>query len=176
MGGGTIHLGYFSTLDEGLSPRGRGNPLYDRRDRRRWRSIPAWAGEPTPYGSCLIVTTVYPRVGGGTAAYHPRPVGLWGLSPRGRGNQEEQPLASFSPRSIPAWAGEPLPRRPEAIPSPVYPRVGGGTMDHVTAIIDRSGLSPRGRGNPRGPARGRACYTRVARLNARDAHSGRWYR
>ena len=73
-----------------------------------------------------------------------------------------------SPRSIPAWAGEPdlecvtsallnglSPRgrgnRVELAVVPfaprVYPRVGGGTCPPSTLLSRRVGLSPRGRGN-----------------------------
>ena len=70
---------------------------------------------------------VYPRVGGGTF----RPIYLreclFGLSPRGRGNRPALIVSPSAKRSIPAWAGEPLPVPPGAIAASVYPRVGGGT-------------------------------------------------
>ena len=51
-------------------------------------SIPAWAGQPSDSAMRVSALTVYPRVGGAT--YSPRlPLALrWGLSPRGRGNQD----------------------------------------------------------------------------------------
>ena len=89
---------------------------------------------------------VYPRVGGGNnpsalANYHGD-----GLSPRGRG----KPVVAQEPHgragSIPAWAGETLqcdaPRRP----AQVYPRVGGGNIPMIPALLRHLGLSPRGRG------------------------------
>ena len=166
----------------GLSPRGRGN--HEAADTSlkvaRLRSIPAWAGEPrlrqktgavciqkglSPRGrgnrcrrwakDVPSVPPVYPRVGGGTST--------------SRGCQRTFRYQ----RSIPAWAGEPLPNdllTPEYgwvyprvgggtsdessqllihLVFPVYPRVGGGTLpdDRIRAWTTETGLSPRGRGN-----------------------------
>ena len=130
------------TFFQGLSPRGRGNPiqpgcfLVERSD---LRSIPAWAGEPGKTRHAMDrnhCSRVYPRVGGGTLvqwanvcgrvkAVYPRVGGgTWprprqvpyssraGLSPRGRGNRLQNRLG---------------PRATFAL-----------------------GLSPRGRGNPPG--------------------------
>ena len=72
-----------------------------------------------------------------------------GLSPRSRG----QPgLLSHSPghgRIIPAPAGEPCSWRTLWRDDPVYPRVGGGTVQTVLDDEFGAGLSPRGRGNRR---------------------------
>ena len=71
-----------------------------------------------------------------------------GLSPRVRGN----PAAPFPDAagrwSIPACAGEPFATPATPSPTPVYPRVCGGT--HAVRAGDRigPGLSPRVRGNP----------------------------
>ena len=50
-------------------------------------------------------------------------------------------------RSIPAWAGEPVPRYLCASDHLVYPRVGGGTAFNFRNPSSSIGLSPRGRGN-----------------------------
>ena len=50
-------------------------------------------------------------------------------------------------RSIPAWAGEPLPQEPPIYCARVYPRVGGGTFSRMVRVLACVGLSPRGRGN-----------------------------
>ena len=55
--------------------------------------------------------------------------------------------ASAPLRSIPAWAGEPVPAYPCDTPVAVYPRVGGGTITRCIARNAGTGLSPRGRGN-----------------------------
>ena len=135
--------------DNGLSPRGRGNPRHGRRARRHWRSIPAWAGEPDSLAWLHCSFEVYPRVGGGTASdMRPCPCSV-GLSPRGRGNPVRGVVVHLLRGSIPAWAGEP---RDGAAVCPrwaVYPRVGGGTWTSISTIWWACGLSPRGRGNPR---------------------------
>ena len=148
MGGGTaLEVGQ-SRLSQGLSPRGRGNPVRLGSSYPRWRSIPAWAGEPLVDHRHDLEGVVYPRVGGGTDPGG-RAVWSWGgLSPRGRGNQAPARGPQGPRRSIPAWAGEP--RRPtwRTAMSTVYPRVGGGTPVTLGARSRASGLSPRGRGNP----------------------------
>ena len=71
----------------GLSPRVRGNRARVRAAQHDGRSIPACAGEPTRRNRLKPLTTVYPRVCGGTSVG----TGAWsetlGLSPRVRGNR-----------------------------------------------------------------------------------------
>ena len=52
-------------------------------------------------------------------------------------------------RSIPAWAGEPVPVPMQPHAERVYPRVGGGTGSGSLQSKPGRGLSPRGRGNRR---------------------------
>ena len=124
VGGGTGSA--LITPIVGLSPRGRGNRVTLRIILRTMRSIPAWAGEPSPTQHGGDRCAVYPRVGGGTRIGHSH---VW------RGG------------SIPAWAGEPWSLwMPKKI-ARVYPRVGGGTRMNLVLGWSFSGLSPRGRGN-----------------------------
>ena len=188
--GGTDELDGLDASMTGLSPRGRGNRKYPRSYRRRersipaWtgehgkvqellppiRSIPAWTGEPCNRGRCPRPPGVYPRVDGGTTGALPMAQTLWGLSPRGRGNQHLGNQAAVGVRSIPAWTGNQrlaLGRTTgkRSIPAwtgepgrcahcnkviGVYPRVDGGTTDGLTSLYVREGLSPRGRGNREG--------------------------
>ena len=93
----------------GLSPRVRGNHRSKRRRNRNEGSIPARAGEPSPYGGSITTAPVYPRACGGT---RPQPCfrgKLVGLSPRVRGNRRLFPGRLDPSRSIPARAGEPNP-------------------------------------------------------------------
>ena len=66
VGGGTSCLTSWSASASGLSPRGRGNPTRKRRKGPCGGSIPAWAGEPSCQRLRAPVSSVYPRVGGGT--------------------------------------------------------------------------------------------------------------
>ena len=84
--------------------------------------------------------------GGTEAGRQPGPVRP-GLSPRVRGNLEEQRWDMPISRSIPACAGEPIAMRVEYVSTPVYPRVCGGTADVTAKSTSESGLSPRVRGN-----------------------------
>ena len=70
-----------------------------------------------------------------------------GLSPRGRGNLQRRITAPTAIRSIPAWAGQPLPTFCRLPRRTVYPRVGGATAHPHGYPCPLAGLSPRGRGN-----------------------------
>ena len=147
VGGGTIPIPRASSTAAGLSPRGRGNLLPSKGRPLPSRSIPAWAGEPSTYRFSLPSIAVYPRVGGGTRSIARINRVVIGLSPRGRGNPSAAFLFSLAAGSIPAWAGEPDPRRPPNDSGSVYPRVGGGTFFCRHTNRCQGGLSPRGRGN-----------------------------
>ena len=134
----------------GLSPRGRGNRPRRATQSDQPGSIPAWAGEPMDGAVAADPVAVYPRVGGGTDICRSLRKVFLGLSPRGRGNRQAERCQRASYGSIPAWAGEPfLPREPSTTHK-VYPRVGGGTCLSPAEHHKYKGLSPRGRGNPRG--------------------------
>ena len=151
MGGGTIARVRPRSLAWDLSPRGRGNHFALALGPAHTGSIPAWAGEPRTNWSGSVLTTVYPRVGGGTSLSWTLSKRSKGLSPRGRGNRNRLAASPHRARSIPAWAGEPgLPTIPAAA-TWVYPRVGGGTDSGTGNHQPRGGLSPRGRGNQRIP-------------------------
>ena len=112
----------------GLSPRMRGNHVLYDREADAERSIPAYAGEPKNTLSLANRFWVYPRVCGGTQ----KRLASWpltrGLSPRMRGNHKKGADRSGLPRSIPAYAGEPLTVQTIDSDREVYPRVCGGTL------------------------------------------------
>ena len=134
VGGGTTMPTAKRCRHTGLSPRGRGNrieqarlafrfrsipawagnPAPPRANSNSVRSIPAWAGEPTPASGPRPSQRVYPRVGGGTSLAALTQKSQPGLSPRGRGNRTPYSMVVRSMRSIPAWAGEPIAFRPES--------------------------------------------------------------
>ena len=115
---------------------------------RRWRSIPACAGEPKSPSGCGVSDKVYPRVCGGTAAAAFAIIFAAGLSPRVRGNRRQAVKPLTRARSIPACAGEPGWRHERGAGVAVYPRVCGGTMGCAFRAGPPYGLSPRVRGNP----------------------------
>ena len=113
----------------GLSPRVRGNRRNAAPCQLYAGSIPACAGEPDRGVQSGILTTVYPRVCGGTkASLAAVPAGL-GLSPRVRGNPFADGRKGRGRGSIPACAGEPA--------NEIF-------ASYVQLL---SGLSPRVRGN-----------------------------
>ena len=145
--GGTTFQTVSNVLEQGLSPRVRGNHIISHSFLSHLGSIPACAGEPTTCSLSVAATRVYPRVCGGTdLAAVVRGIQT-GLSPRVRGNRA-RPVCPWAPRgSIPACAGEP--RSSAALPTAtsVYPRVCGGTISACAKSRMPSGLSPRVRGN-----------------------------
>ena len=106
--GGTETLIVGIRINNGLSPRVRGNQTKASGPDVVKRSIPACAGEPGWPVRRHCWTPVYPRVCGGTDNSSVRVTGCHGLSPRVRGNLHQcRALHSFY-RSIPACAGEPI--------------------------------------------------------------------
>ena len=148
VGGETCGAHDDSDLSGGLSPRGRGNHPAGWAGRGGGGSIPAWAGKPDQGADRRVRPRVYPRVGGETWRFSGRQHLERGLSPRGRGNRPADGGSPPDARSIPAWAGKPARRRGAIFLGRVYPRVGGETRVGRRVPDHRTGLSPRGRGNP----------------------------
>ena len=164
--GGTVPMLASGWWASGLSPRMRGNPIYNR-SRCSWRrSIPAYAGEPTPNSLATDSCEVYPRVCGGTPSPARNGGYFRGLSPRMRGNLSDPVLYCQITRSIPAYAGEPGPSIGPPVYARVYPRVCGGTTSSARWSRCRKGLSPRMRGNPNPPP------TPTARAGSIPAYAG----
>ena len=133
--GGTLTILAGNTIEDGLSPRVRGNPGRPIHFGEDHGSIPACAGEPRrtiPAGSAC---TVYPRVCGGTRTSQRSSSLCQGLSPRVRGNHHDHFPRFLVFRSIPACAGEPDKEQREAMHEGVYPRVCGGTGSAARTII-----------------------------------------
>ena len=146
VGGGNGNKPLIGYKRVGLSPRGRGKLLLLLVDRRRMRSIPAWAGETDAWRMGERLAEVYPRVGGGNAACRSAGASLTGLSPRGRGKHGRRRRRNDGLGSIPAWAGETPKDTPCRSATRVYPRVGGGNHTETAGRDAGVGLSPRGRG------------------------------
>ena len=125
--GGTPSKAVLVSMECGLSPRVRGNPVGPVQVVQVVRSIPACAGEPRGCPPIRWPIAVYPRVCGGTAIRLPRAPPLAGLSPRVRGNRHLMSRPGAWERSIPACAGEPTTTRRGQNDYQVYPRVCGGT-------------------------------------------------
>ena len=134
-------------VENGLSPRMRGNPRLLLPPALFSGSIPAYAGEPLTFPYVCKMGWVYPRVCGGTGRVFEEIIRQSGLSPRMRGNPGTSPASRRAAGSIPAYAGEPCRQghiRPQA---EVYPRVCGGTVCNGWQLLRFEGLSPRMRGN-----------------------------
>ena len=147
MCGATPYVSRAVVIEEGLSPRVRGNLSELNALNVRKRSIPACAGQPGQIAGDHRHHPVYPRVCGATDGFGVSGYGGPGLSPRVRGNQAAILPPSFRSRSIPACAGQPFSQRPQIKHAAVYPRVCGATLLFVSPIAARLGLSPRVRGN-----------------------------
>ena len=84
---------------------------------------------------------------GGTVDTGPATMSAVGLSPRVRGNRVDGARRARHGGSIPACAGEPGRGIRRLSSARVYPRVCGGTRDRSRGCPNRTGLSPRVRGN-----------------------------
>ena len=146
--GGTIVGIPGGKVDEGLSPRVRGNRTGRWHRRLGAGSIPARAGEPCGQPRAFSPPRVYPRACGGTPALSLWRRGINGLSPRVRGNRRQVHVVAVAGRSIPARAGEPASSAKPDPPPSVYPRACGGTRYSIDKMGRDAGLSPRVRGNP----------------------------
>ena len=125
--GGTLMGQVSLNVEQGLSPRVRGNRQEDTEPEAQLGSIAACAGEPSCGAHQSTTHAVYPRVCGGNHLRHAVPFRRWG--------------------SIPACAGEPRPVRVTVSFPRVYPRVCGGTSAEFASETVDVGLSPRVRGN-----------------------------
>ena len=105
--GGTVLQRPFKTVNQGLSPRTRGNRQQGQQGESDLWPIPANAGEPSSRDCSASIDRAYPRERGGTRGNHDDPKGCKGLSPRTRGNPSARFPADGRPGPIPANAGEP---------------------------------------------------------------------
>ena len=92
----------------GLSPRIRGNPPLPRLGRRRAGSIPAHTGKPGRPPASAPSPGVYPRAYGETVGQAAADYDVTGLSPRIRGNHQQQRAVAPRRGSIPAHTGKPV--------------------------------------------------------------------
>ena len=145
-GGTTAHSNFGHTC-YGLSPRVRGNPDGPVGHWAPARSIPACAGEPVGAIGLADKHRVYPRVCGGTLFGFQHHIAQHGLSPRVRGNRDNELPANGQDRSIPACAGKPWRCGVAHRGRTVYPRVCGGTPQLPRGTAAGREPSPRVRGN-----------------------------
>ena len=125
--GGTSSMVLGPSVQEGLSPRVRGNPADIAGHAIIMWSIPAGAGEPWSGSRGRWGRTVYPRGCGGTVIMSLPSASSTGLSPRVRGNPLITAHGALPNGSIPAGAGEPPNHGPRRVAEWVYPRGCGGT-------------------------------------------------
>ena len=113
----------------GLSPLVRGKRVGVGKFSERAGSIPACAGETSPPRDYSGEPMVYPRLCGGNGGPVDFQLFAGGLSPLVRGKQNSQADLRSSFGSIPACAGETLPRGRLRIRQWVYPRLCGGNTN-----------------------------------------------
>ena len=90
-------------------------------------SIPAYAGDPIRLGAGVRRAAVYPRLRGGSGGMSIAGIAARGLSPPTRGIPSGMRRRGYPPRSIPAYAGDPLSRELRSCLRRVYPRLRGGS-------------------------------------------------
>ena len=106
--GGSARSPLYNRAQGGLSPPTRGIRACASLRGRAPRSIPAYAGDPTHMDGAGGLGEVYPRLRGGSASGAGAARCLSGLSPPTRGIQCGRLSSDITPRSIPAYAGDPL--------------------------------------------------------------------
>ncbi len=136
-----------SDRDHGPSPRARGSLQDVEAVRRRHRSIPACAGEPSAATWRAPPPTVHPRVRGGADVAQRSRLRWAGPSPRARGSHHRRGGGAVGQRSIPACAGEPGGARRGTARGWVHPRVRGGACARRWRPFHPLGPSPRARGS-----------------------------
>ena len=139
-------MGDMADLITGRSPRARGRPSARQAPAGRWRSIPACAGETDGRLVIWASSEVDPRVRGGDAPAQQCLRTSPGRSPRARGRHVVADHAEVDDGSIPACAGETIPRRIFGHAPQVDPRVRGGDRPIGAASELLPGRSPRARG------------------------------
>ena len=148
----------------GLSPRLRGNLERRRHGEHRVGSIPALTGKPHPGLPAGCRAAVYPRAYGETQRRPRGAAGVWGLSPRLRGNRGGRRRREGAAGSIPALTGKPPPGcRPRAICAGLSPRLRGNPPPPEPPHRPRGSIPAlTGKPNPRsGPAVPTAVYPRA---------------
>ena len=135
------------SLELGLSPLTRGNPLRCSSISALPGPIPAHAGQPGPFTLGAILWRAYPRSRGATSIAATASICGTGLSPLTRGNLRAIRPLSWFVRPIPAHAGQPGAAGCQWCAARAYPRSRGATSTPKAVGWNERGLSPLTRGN-----------------------------
>ena len=147
--GGAAEEKRLGLIAKGRSPRVRGSRHGDAYLSCPPGSIPACAGEPTPFTIPEPRSWVDPRVCGGALAAMSRMRREMGRSPRVRGSRSRFDRKPDRAGSIPACAGEPAAGKWVCLIGGVDPRVCGGAGNYPLNRVCALGRSPRVRGSLR---------------------------
>ena len=131
----------------GPSPLTRGSLWGDSMGARRVGSIPAHAGQPSPWPPSSTLARVHPRSRGAASSRSSSRRCSFGPSPLTRGSQRDEDRVVVAGRSIPAHAGQPTHR---AAPTPserVHPRSRGAATRARPIAPNTAGPSPLTRGS-----------------------------
>ena len=143
-----------STHRMGRSPRTRGKRDLNTRSGLTNGTIPAHAGETSPYRKVLATRWDDPRARGGNVAWYRALPMIMGRSPRTRGKRRLCHGGGVEPGTIPAHAGETcllISTNPEERDDP---RARGGNNRDSKSPPSPLGRSPRTRGKPHARRRG----------------------
>ena len=152
----------------GSSPRGRGTRKQILSMRRKFRFIPARAGNTASRGNQPAGATVHPRAGGEHQDDLVPLQSSAGSSPRGRGTHSLCYGSHYRIRFIPARAGNtPLAGICRNNPA-VHPRAGGEHASAADAHAVCIGSSPRGRGTRHAES---GLYRRIRFIPARAGNT-----
>jgi len=139
-------IGMARIFGDGSSPRMRGTGPEEAKRVRRWRFIPAHAGNRTSGSQTPRPGSVHPRACGEQNSTS-RATGICcGSSPRMRGTDYSPYEEMDQERFIPAHAGNSCRTRRQCHPVPVHPRACGEQYPPHLAVDVSLGSSPRMRG------------------------------
>ena len=144
--GEQVSSGSDDSSHSGSSPRVRGTGVRDKFADRRYRFIPACAGNRSSGLPRYPTTAVHPRVCGEQIALVRPLIKVCGSSPRVRGTVFRRWRLHCQIRFIPACAGNSTQAFRPCAGRPVHPRVCGEQSEYFAEWTDEVGSSPRVRG------------------------------
>ena len=121
---------------------------------RKWRFIPAYAGNALPLNNLGHSSSVHPRIRGERAVERSVADAVPGSSPHTRGTRTPGPWPLGALRFIPAYAGNAETRTGGPSTGSVHPRIRGERSSAGTPHTLHLGSSPHTRGTPKEGADG----------------------
>ena len=141
-------MAIFSSWERGSSPRMRGTPSDEVRQRVESGLIPTYAGNTHTHDSRRSPAGAHPHVCGEHSMSTPAQISLLGSSPRMRGTRNIAENENFRLGLIPTYAGNTTFPQHTSPSLRAHPHVCGEHPNLCTRTRSKAGSSPRMRGTP----------------------------